>query len=100
MERELAKEMNDFDHVDYEAEFKKLDEGEFVFFAKALAGYRRALIAEDFTETQAMRLVATYAKFIYDMSIEDFIAQQREKEFQENFPEDDSDVDTDDEEEL
>lgn len=66
---------------DIEEAFKDLDKNEFAFFATSLAGYRDSLMSKGFTRREAMRLVETYSKFIYDMSIEEFISQKQEEEF-------------------
>lgn len=63
-----------------EQAFKDLDAREFTFFAAALASYRRSLMKEGFTRREALRLVETYSKFIYDMSIEEFIVEKRKEE--------------------
>lgn len=66
--------------------FKELDAKEYSFFAQSLSAYLKALINEGFTRRESLRLVEAYAKFIYDLSIEEFI---REK---------DADVDSEDQE--
>lgn len=60
--------------------FKDLDENEFSFFSTALAGYRDALMKRGFTRREAIRLVESYSKFIYDMSIEEFMARRAEEQ--------------------
>lgn len=67
--------------------FRELDQKEFVFFAQALAAYRESLIKEGFTRREALRLVESYSKFIYDMSVEDFLVNGSKED------EDDPDVD-------
>lgn len=79
-----------------EEAFKDLDANEFKFFAAALSSYRRSLMKEGFTRKEAMRLVDTYSKFIYDMSLEEFIVSRNEAIA--NDDDDDGDVDIDDEE--
>lgn len=69
--------------------FKELDQTEFKFFASALSAYRASLMNEGFTRREAMRLVEGYSKFIYDMSIEDFMV---EKASNEDVDEDDDDT--------
>lgn len=68
--------------------FKDLDANEFNFFAISLAAYRDSLTSKGFTRKEAMRLVETYSKFIYDMSVEEFIAQ-KEDELMKDIDEDD-----------
>lgn len=89
------------DPIDFEKEFKKLDSGEFTFFSKALSGYRNSLMAEGFTRREAMRLVEAYSKFIYDMSLEDYISRNRREELEQELELDqdfdDDDVDPEDE---
>lgn len=65
-----------------EEAFKELDRKEFNFFAQALGAYRKALVKEGFTRREAQRLVETYAKFIYDMSLEEFLTEKRIEEAQ------------------
>lgn len=60
--------------------FKELDDQEFGVIATALGGFRSALMKNGFTRREAIRLVETYSKFIYDMSIEEFISQKRDHE--------------------
>lgn len=63
----------------WEEKFKELDANVFSFFAKALAGYKQALIETGaFNSQDAQRLVESYAKFIYDMSIEEYLDKSLE----------------------
>lgn len=84
--------MNDFRTV--EDLFKDLDAREFNFFASALAAYRKALVNEGFNNRESMRLVEAYAKFIYNMGLEEFIAEKT-KEADREFFDDDFDEDDD-----
>lgn len=59
--------------------FKELETKEFSFFAKALAAYKRALVQEGFNDEEAMRLVEAYSKFIYDMSVEEYLTDPGEE---------------------
>lgn len=59
-----------------EEAFKDLDAKEFEFFAAALGAFRQSLQKQGFTRREAMRLVETYSRFIYDMSLEDYIANK------------------------
>lgn len=59
--------MSDFDN--WQDAFKKADANQYGTVAKALAGYRRALMAEGFTRRETMRLVESYSAFIYDMTL-------------------------------
>lgn len=78
--------------------FKELDENEFTFFSRSLAAYRRRLMSEGFTRREAMRLVEAYSKFIYDISIEEFMAEKDSERADRIFGTDD--VDDDDEEDV
>lgn len=61
-----------------EAAFKDLDSKEFGFFADALGAYLKALMKAGFTREEAMKLVESYSRFIYDMSIEEFWATKKD----------------------
>lgn len=78
-----------------EQAFGELDRNEYQFFAKTLGAYRRALEAEGFSRREAMRLVETYAKFVYDMVIEEIISGKQDYSGEETDSGDD-DVDPDD----
>lgn len=88
-----------------EEAFRELDDKEFTVIAKALGDFRSSLMKNGFTRREALRLVESYSKFIYDMSIEEFIAQKRQHERQlfegewraVDFDEDGDTVDPDDE---
>lgn len=80
--------------------FKEIDAREFDFVAKALAAYRRSLTGEGFSQREAMRLVEGYAKYIYDMSLEEFIAQKNSEQIDGLINPKDDDVDPDDDDEL
>jgi hypothetical protein len=60
--------------------FKELDRKEYQVIAKALGDYRDSLMTQRFTRRESMRLVETYSKFLYDMSLEEFILQKRREE--------------------
>lgn len=76
-----------------EEAFKDLDSNEFAFFSKALSAYRRALMKDGFTRREAMRLVEAYSRFIYDMSVEEFMVQNDKKRFSSDDVDDDDDPD-------
>lgn len=61
--------------------FRELDINEFKFYAEALASYRKALLQAGFNSVEAFKLVESYSKFIYDMSIEDFVNKQMMDEY-------------------
>ena len=71
-----------------EQAFRELDKNEYNFFARTLGAYHKALMAEGFTRRESMKLVETYAKFVYDMVIEELISGKPDSP--------DDDVDTDD----
>lgn len=82
--------------------FRELDEMEYSLFAKALADYRNQLMKEGFTRRESLRLVESYSKFIYDMVVEEFLAQKRKEEMIESLTDkpDDDDVDTIDDDDI
>lgn len=82
-----------FDNV--EDAFKDLDKKEYDFFAKALGLFRDALVKEGFEREEAMVLVASYSKFVYDMGLEEFISSKDEERYGRE-----TEVDSDDEDEL
>lgn len=84
--------------------FRELDEREYNLIAGALGNFRSSLMTNGFTRREALRLVETYSKFIYDMSIEEFLSQRRAQdreaylgEWKEIDQEDDDDVDSEEE---
>lgn len=56
--------------------FKELDAKEYTFFASSLSAYLSSLMTEGFTRREAMRLVEAYSRFIYDLTLEDFVNQE------------------------
>lgn len=56
--------------------FKDIDKNEFRFLAEALSSYRKSLMDEGFTRREAARLVESFAKYIYDMALEDFMVEK------------------------
>lgn len=85
------------DFENYEEAFKELDKKEHVFFSRALGGYLKSLMQEGFTRREAFRLVEAYARFVYDMSIEEFISQKQREELGDDIDDDLEDEDEDDE---
>lgn len=63
-----------------EEAFKDLDEKEFHFLAATLSAYRDSLLKHGFTRKEAMKLVEAYSKYIYDMSIEDYMKDDEEED--------------------
>lgn len=62
-----------------EAAFKELDAKEYSFFANSLSAYLKSLMDQGFTRREAMRLVESYSRFIYDLSIEEFLHQKHDE---------------------
>ena len=81
--------------------FKELEAREFAFLASCLGALRKSLMSEGFTRREALRLVESYSKFIYDLGMEEFIMRSRVNDDEEKYeaPEDD-DVDPDEDFEL
>lgn len=59
--------------------FGELDKEEYFFFARTMGAYMRSLMAEGFTRREAFRLVESYSKFVYDMVIEEVMAEKDSK---------------------
>lgn len=79
--------------------FKELDSKEYMHYARALGAYKRALISEGFNDKEATELVLTYSKFLYDITLEEFLSEKRIEEAKAWVDGDDpNDVDLDDDE--
>jgi len=74
--------MDAFDASNVEELFKELDEQQFVDVAKSLAAYRGSLMKEGFTRRESMRLVEAYSKFLYDITLENFLSEKRQEEYE------------------
>lgn len=82
------------DYSTVEDLFKELDAKEFSFFARALGSYRKSLMDEGFTRREAIKLVESYSQFLYNMGLEDFIAERNREEdvkFMQELDDDDDD---------
>lgn len=79
--------------------FKELDKKEFAFIASSLGAFRHALMAEGFTRREALRFVESYSRFIYEMSMEEFLADKEKQKENTNRKPFDDDVDLLDDEE-
>lgn len=78
--------------------FKELEAREFAFLASCLGALRKSLMNEGFTRREALRLVESYSKFIYDLGMEEFIMRTRAQDDAEDYedpPEDDVDPEED-----
>lgn len=53
---------------------RKMDVAEYSLIARLLSSYRESLMQQGFTRREAMRLVESYSKFIYDLVIEDMLS--------------------------
>lgn len=73
--------------------FRELDKREYAPLATPLGAYRRALEEEGFSQKQAFKIVKQYAKFLFNMTLEEFIGERDEKLFNDT---EDDDVDSDD----
>lgn len=73
--------------------FKDLDKREFHFFASALASYRKALMDQGFTRREAVKLAESYSKFIYEMSIEEYMNRKAAESSEVDIDVDDDDDD-------
>ncbi len=80
-------------YSDVEDAFKDLDKREFHFFASALAAYRKSLMDQGFTRREALRLVESYSKFIYEMSVEEFMSRKAKEDSEQDIDLDDDDDD-------
>lgn len=74
--------------------FKELDKREYAPLAAPLGAYQRALEEEGcFSQKQSFKIVKEYAKFLYKMTLEEYIGERDAEIFGGH---DDDDVDSDD----
>lgn len=80
--------------------FKELDKKEYHFVSASLWTYMKSLMDSGFSRREAFNLVQGYGKFIYDMTLEEFISNRRMEEDRAFKEEEKDDVDPFDDDEL
>lgn len=60
--------------------FQELDENQYSKLSGAMWAYMRSLMKQGFTRRESFNLVQGYSKFLYDMTLEEFISQKRMEE--------------------